>query len=365
MRRSTVICEVRVSAAALLLGAVLLAEGVHAESGKAAGAARARVDKMSAEQKRALWQKRERFNRLSPQEQNRLRRLHHDISTHPEARRLQQVVTEYTAWLKTLSSGQRAELLGMAPSQRIAEIKRLLQEQEANQMRGFVAHELADEDLTAIIHWMDDLLERRQDELLRRAPVGMRQKLANIEEPQRRRMLIYWVLRRGPVRDMLHPKTEDVDRLKSRLSTRARKQLEEARQAGHLDGLMQRWMRAAVSSKKAAPTVEREQLREFYHKTIDAREREYLESLPPERMRFELIRMYRSHQFRELMESGLPPNRHQGSSRDRSPSQSRRHERERAPQGVPLRDGIPPGKKLPVLPGGGPGSGPDRVPRTH
>jgi hypothetical protein len=166
-------------------------------------------------------------------------------------------------------------------------------------------------------------------------------------------MFLYFVLRRGPIRDMLRPGMEDIHRLKAFLSARARSQLEEAQQAGHLEELAQRWMRAAMSSKKAAPSVEKEQLRDFYHKAIDAKQREYLESLPPERMRFELLRMYRTDQFRRLMESSPPGNRHPGGFRDRGPNSGRGTARERTPQGVLLRDGLPPGMKKPVIPGRG------------
>jgi len=85
---------------------------------------------MSATEKKELQQKQDRFHRLAREEQNRLRRLHQGMSEDPQADRLRSVMERYTSWLKTLPSGQRADLLGLPQNDRVAEIKRLIEEQE-------------------------------------------------------------------------------------------------------------------------------------------------------------------------------------------------------------------------------------------
>jgi hypothetical protein len=81
--------------------------------------------------------------------------------------------------------------------------------------------------------------------------------------------------------------------------------LEKAIQAGQVAELSERWVQAARKSRWKLPAVDPDDLRKFYHE-LDAAKREYLESLPAERMQYELRRMYLFRQFAE----GSPGMRH-------------------------------------------------------
>lgn len=253
---------------------------------------------LSPAEKKDLQGKQERFYRLDTQAQNELRDLHDDLTQAPDAARLQAVLTRYSRWLQTLSSGQRAELLSLPPDERVAEIKRLLQQQTASRMRSYVPRKLADDDLHAIADWVEQMVQRREPEILQRWPM-FKERLDGITDAKRRNQaLVFMVHRSGLQRDWLKPTSEEIERLKTTLSAEAQQELEKAKAEGRLPELAEAWMRAAMFSRLAGPPVDPEQLRKFFKEDLKPEDREYLESLPPERMQAELVRLYFSHRFR-------------------------------------------------------------------
>jgi hypothetical protein len=198
-------------------------------------------------------------------------------------------------------------LLSLPPDARIAEIKRLLEQQAAEQMRNFVARRLKDEDLSAIADWMQEIVKRRESEILNKVP-SLREQVAGIDDPNGR--LLYLMRRLGAHREVLRPTEDDIAKLKTRLSPEARKDLEKAQQEGRLGELAEQWMRAALFSQWLGPPVDREQLVRFYKEELDPREREYLESLPSKQMQFELMRRFNAYRFQQRFpEAGGPRGR--------------------------------------------------------
>ena len=256
------------------------------------------VAALSPAEKKDLQGKQERFYRLDQKQQDQLRQLHDELTRDPDAARLQAVLTRYTKWLQTLPSGQRADLLSLPPPERVAEIKRLLQQQTASRMRSYVPRKLSDDDLKTIANWMEETIQRHEPEILESMPM-IRKQLDAIPDPKRRiQALVFMVHRSGFRRDWLQPTPEEIERLKSQLSTEAKQDLEKAKAEGRLPELAEAWMRAAMFSRLAGPPVDREQLRRFYKEELEPQQREYLEGLPPERMHAELVRMYYAHRFR-------------------------------------------------------------------
>jgi hypothetical protein len=265
---------------------------------------RRELEGLSATEKLDLQQKEQRFARLSPQEQDRLRKLHRDITQDAESRHLQHVMDHYTRWLNMLPSGQRAEVLSLPPEERIAKIKELMRQQATTGFGHLVSQELTDDDLEAILAWLDELLARREKELLAKYP-QLEERLHPISDPRRRRMTLYWSIRFRTMREVVRPDPGDLERLKERLSPKARQAMEKAAAAGNMAELAQRWISAALFSKKALPPVDPEELRRFYHEKLDARQREYLESLPARRMQF-LLTMWFYGQYAPALGGGDP-----------------------------------------------------------
>lgn len=256
------------------------------------------LDNLSPAEKKELQSKQDRFYRLDPASQDELRDLHEQLTQAPDAAPLQAVLTRYARWLQTLPSGQRADLLSLPPAERVVEIRRLLQDQTASRMRSYVPRKLADDDLRAIASWVEQLVEHHEAELLERVP-PFKDQLAHITDPKQRiQALTFMIHRFGFRRDWLQPTDEEIGELRSRLSAEAQEDLDQAKAEGRLPELTAAWMGAAMFSRLAGPPVDREQLRKYYKEDLEPQQREWLESLPPERMQAELVRMYYAHRFR-------------------------------------------------------------------
>jgi hypothetical protein len=284
----------------LVTWALVVATACRPTAGQTAAPADPATDlaEMSPAEKKELQGKQERFYRLDPQTQDQLRQLHDELMRDPDSARLQAVLTRYASWLQTLSSGQRAELLTLPPPERVAEIKRLLQQQTASRMRSYVPRKLSDEDLQSIAHWVEQMVQRREPEILKKWPM-FKDRLDGISDAKRRsQTLVFMVHRSGLHRDWLKPTPEDIESLKTALSAEAQQELEKAKAEGRLPELADVWLRAAMFSLLAGPPVDKEQLRRFFKEDLEPQDREFLESLPPERMQAELVRMYYSHRFR-------------------------------------------------------------------
>lgn len=348
-------CETRFPI--LVIGALIVA----AASSPAAEDTAAPADvattpaEMSPTEKKELQGKQERFYRLDQPTQDQLRHLHDELMRDPDSARLQAVLTRYTNWLQTLSSGQRADLLSLPPNERVAEIRRLQQQQTASRMRSYVPRKLSDDDLQTIANWVEQMVQRHEPEILKRWPM-FKERLENIPDAKRRtQALVLMVHRSGFHRDWLKPTPEEIESLKTALSAEAQQELDKAKAEGRLPELAEAWMRAATFSRLAGPPVDKEQLRRFFKEELDPQQREFLESLPPERMQVELVRMYYSHRFRRdgfrdwpgfrKPGSGLrgpasrfgPPGMREPDDGDRPPGPSR-------PKLSPPNDGpVPPG----------------------
>jgi hypothetical protein len=292
----------------LLLGLLLLGCGSGAaDAGESPGVTRRGLEELSAAEKKELQQKQESFDRLPAQEQERLRKVHAEITADPQAGHLEHVLGHYARWLNTLPSGQRADLLSRPPEERLAEIKRLLRQQETARLSSLMAQELSEEDLAAILVWLDDLLGRREQEILAKFP-QLEPRLRHIEDPKRRRLVMYWMVRHdGTAQNLLRAEPSDLELLKQRVSPKARQVLDKAHDPESVAKLAARWMQAAMFSKRAVPPVDPAELTRFYKEDLKPEDREYLESLPAERMQNELTHRYLTHRFRQSSTGEMSP----------------------------------------------------------
>src|SRR5262249_4315893 len=83
---------------------------------------KAHLAQLDDEEKEQLSQNFERFRRLDPAQQDRLRRLHGELESSAGKDALQKVMQNYHEWLKGLSAAQRAELASLAPEERLEKI---------------------------------------------------------------------------------------------------------------------------------------------------------------------------------------------------------------------------------------------------
>jgi hypothetical protein len=267
---------------------------------------RERLEKMTGAEKEELRRKKERFDRLSPDQQDRLRQLHEKLSKDPQSARLRQIMVRYGEWLKTLPSGQRAELLSMLPDQRIAQIKKYTEQQERQRFHELVLKKLKPEDYGIILRWFEEKLlagltaDQRKDVERQRDPRGrimdilrLSRQLAGDQNP---RFL-----------DRLTVTEHDVQELATRpLSSEARAALEQAPNLEAKQRIVRNWAGAAVFSR-ITPRVSNQALQRFLEEHVDPKRREYLENLPRDRMLSELRKMYYMSRFRDGDGERFPP----------------------------------------------------------
>ena len=143
---------------------------------------RERVASMTDAEKEALRRKQERFEQLDPARQEELRQLHRRLERTPGADRLRQVMARYDEWLKTLSPGQRADLLELPPADRIARIKEIQQQQESRRVREITAQQIEPEDVRVLFTWVYEFVGRHEAEVLAQIPPPFRQRVEQIDD---------------------------------------------------------------------------------------------------------------------------------------------------------------------------------------
>jgi hypothetical protein len=256
---------------------------------------RQRLTNMSATEKEALRQQQQRFERLSPSEQEKLRELDAAIADDSQGDRLRQVMRHYGEWLRALPSSQRIELLSLPAAERVERVKVLLAEQERQRFQDLFGSKLQLGDQKVLLDWVSGLIERDEARIMGQLPPMERQKLLRIEESVQRRVMMAMMYRwnSGEVRlfEMLRPTAADVKQLAAKLSPLARDTLAAARDDTEREQLIQVWARAVIDSR-VRPQFAKDEIQRFLKDHVTNEQRAYLESLPPERMRMELQRLY-------------------------------------------------------------------------
>lgn len=258
---------------------------------------RTRLASLSAEQKESLLQKKERFEALTMDEQERLRKLHEEINSSPKAERLQGVLHQYHDWFKTLNSSQQAELKSLSPEKRLAKIKEIQGQQKAFQFRTWIgesAGKLSDKDSDLIYAFLEDWVRKNEEPLLAQLPEGFRDRLKKVEDSQNRhRQLILIVFAPRPPwqqGDSLRPSEQDYQKLIPTLSPEAQRMVQEAKTPEDKRALAATWVGFTVF-RKGWPPVKKEELQKLFS-GLDPDSREKLLKMDAKRMEWELTRMY-------------------------------------------------------------------------
>jgi hypothetical protein len=293
----------------LMLGCVMaMSPGwllAQADSPETPAARRERIETMTAEEKAELRRKQESFVNLTEAEQVRMRELHNNLEAREDGERLHQVLERYHAWLATLSSAERTEVLSLPPDKRVEKIRTILQKQEDERFRKEVSDKLTREDREAIMKWLTAFVEAHQDEIREATPPEQRSPDRDRQPPP------MFVLLRGwgeNNQKMPRPSADDVQALLKDLSPGAQATLQSVNDPEKRMEVAQRWIKAAIWSRSrwAPPPVDKEELRKFYAETLTVSERERLEALTPQEMQKALQRMYYEHRFRRGGGGGGP-----------------------------------------------------------
>ncbi|MDG2382852.1 MAG: hypothetical protein P8N76_14380 [Pirellulaceae bacterium] len=296
--------------------------------------AEARLDSMTASEKRDVKRKRDQFDRLPSEEQTRIRELHAEIETHQNAEQLLAVVTQYSEWLKTLSASQRTDLLSLPVDQRLHRIREIKQRSEEDRFGRFTRRNIHPEDARQMFGWIDDVfIAGKQDQLEAMLDDRQRQMLMMLskKDPDRRRSHLIRMLYHRTPKILEKPSPEQIEELVMRLSPEAKQEFQGQESDERKQQLVSQWIQAACASRLPPPPVNPNELQRYFAEDLRPQEREDLERMPRDRMYRELGRMYfRDHMKRDLNAPGVggPPFRR---------GDWRRHDQGR--RGEPDRDG--------------------------
>jgi hypothetical protein len=260
------------------------------------------------------------------------------LSQDPQQAELLRVLERYYDWLRTLTPMERAEVLSLPVDQRLEKIKDLTRMQEAKRLRmmagGFM---MSPRDLTVIHDWFDKFLDAHTAEILATLPDEQPfDKLKKDYDPERDRHVLrfHYIFSTDPKRP--RPSQEDEAHLQTLVSKEAQKVLADADEHQR-SRMILFWIGAAVLHRmRTNPSLE--ELDEFAQdkKLVSDQEREWLESLPRDRMYRELRVLYKQRRFAADPSRRFPW--------DRGPGGGRKP----GPEGGPGFDGLPP----PGFPGG-------------
>lgn len=298
--------EVELGGAAVGAAPAALAPLAAAARGDEA-ALRERVAALSAPEKEVLRQKRERFERLPAEEQQRLRSLDAELAAAADRDRLRRVMFRYHDWLQTLASGQRADLLTMAADARLAEMKRIRDDQARERLRRLAMTRLTPEDARVIFTWLGEMIQSHEAELVAAMPEDQQREFAKVTEEMRRRRWLFATLvsnRNAAALDL--PTPADVGKLMAMLSEEPRKALQQIGDLNDRRRIVKEWIGAAMMNRYSQPFVSEKELEEFYDK-LDVKQKSYMESLAPEQRREELRRQYFISRFRKEHEGKWGP----------------------------------------------------------
>lgn len=269
----------KLRAASFVLGSLTAVAAVLTWALPAAGAdgtpeRRARLAQADEEEKERLSQNFQRFQRLDPAQQDRLRRLNDDLDTAADKDDLRKVMQNYHDWLSELPPGDRADLASLEPAERLKKIDKILEAQRRRQ-----ANKLSPQDLEAIEAWFlkHDFMRKRWQA---RQPEGARP----------------------------GPSPEDraaLQQLRESLSAEAQDKLDKAEKPSERAKLLWSWFEQA--RRHGGPGKQfaglrrpsEEELQQFLKEEVRDEERSRLLSLPYDEMQVELRRLWFRHEFRK------------------------------------------------------------------
>jgi hypothetical protein len=255
----------------------------------------AQVASLSSEQKAELLRKKDRFDKLTDVEKERLRALHAELSASSDAAALSSLMGRYCNWLKGLAARDRDEVLSLPADERIKRIKEIVSRQEAQRFSEYVTYHLPKSDQDAIYQFLDSFVAKHEKEIVDRLREDDRRRVKNIEEDKaRRRTLIQRLPMRRFDSKMPFPSNEETDQMVLSLSKETQSKLDAPGATGRGDRVRE-LVGAAIMSIAMPPPSEDDLLKFFA--SLPSEDKGRLEEMDPEKMQQALRYKYRAMQF--------------------------------------------------------------------
>ncbi len=245
------------------------------------------LESLSEDERVTLRAKSNRFHSLSEQQQERLRSLHQEIGSAPDAAELQQTLLEYQQWLNGLPPSEQFELREKPREDRVSQIVRMVEQQKKNEFLALSPDELrvvlraVRPQLEAIrAQAVETMSQREREESDSSFGRGRIWRLNNRVPPQSREELL------SAVHQALPPEK------------RARfEQLPPPEQWQRLFGWIRQAVRADSSDRRDGDRrngrwIPEQELEEFFVEEVDAATKERLLAMPRDKMQELLEKMY-------------------------------------------------------------------------
>ncbi|MES1213460.1 MAG: hypothetical protein ABUL64_02645 [Singulisphaera sp.] len=230
---------------------------------------RARIAQMDPQQREQLGQNYDRFQRLDPAEQDRLRALSAEIDADPQSDELRKTMHAYYDWLSELPASQRIMLSALPAEERLKRIDELRGAQA--QGRRF---RLTPPDVKAVNAWITrhDLPKRWAEAQRGGTPAGVT--------------------------------PEELADLRSSLSEPAQQALDANQGEEEQRRLVRSWVFQAripgwSGDRRGMRRPSTDELHELFKNDLTDNERAYLRALPPEQMQRELGHLWREHRGKQ------------------------------------------------------------------
>jgi hypothetical protein len=253
------------------------------------------LEKMTPQEKEDLRTKFDKFNALSADEQERLRRFEEQLNADASRDRLRRIMNQFHEWLKTLSPIERSELLALASAPRIEQIRSLQHAQEAKLGAQGGGPKLSQHDVDVLHDWEAEFAKNHRSELIADLPAPWSQpewqkRFGSTFAPENPRMLLlnaryHW--RNGMVGEgkKISVSDNELQQFIAKLSPEARKILEpqttqqRIKTIGSWIGIFRQARLNDRQPREGIPQVSQDELNKFFE-GLPAKDKDTLLALP-------------------------------------------------------------------------------------
>jgi hypothetical protein len=265
---------------------------------------RQQVEQMTPADKEELNEKYEKFLALPPDEQEQLRVLHQKLDTDPQGDKLRGVMHRYYDWLKTLSPGERADLLSQPETDRLATIKKIKQHQEALAVKLPDGSHLAIADIQVLSDWVKKYASVHEAELSKELPAPRHGEFHGNDKAQHDRPGQFSAWRPWLGAKLPNVSQEEIDDLAHQLTSTPRKAIEGKPTLAEKTELIHEWVQAIWRQRSAGGrfgggpgrNVNAKELARFFEHDLSKQQQDELSHITDkEEQHRELRKLYFQH----------------------------------------------------------------------
>jgi hypothetical protein len=281
------------------------------------------VEALSPADKVELRKSLERFIALPAKQQQALRQLDEQLASDPDGAELRRIAQRYYAWLKTLSSVDRANVLDEHSDQDQIKLIRQLRQMQLRQTFTWLdpgIHLLSDRDNAVLLQWMAEFAEKHSAELGVASPQQNPPGAKDSDNRRPRLPAAWWPAWQhwwAPLAKETPPITaDDIQALREKLSPEKRKSLDGQTTLPDKIALVRQWVQDATAqfrdmamqrAGRWGGLPNKDQLERFGQQQLSADEKKELEGLSSDDRMQKLVELFQKHRAADFQRFG-PPN---------------------------------------------------------